>query len=66
MISAVEQVELTKSPYIYPGGVHVYRSGDSIAEGAHHIQVLVNQGPGELVLVTTYTTPEVNCSRRRI
>lgn len=56
----VEKGQLTHYSDIYPDGVHVYRAGDTISEGARHIHDGVNEGTEPLELTVTYFTPEGN------
>lgn len=58
LIAVVEQGELTHYADMYPGGVHVYRAGDSIIEGAGYRHEGVNEGPDDLVLMVTYVIRE--------
>lgn len=45
LVAVVEQGELTHYAEIYPGGVHVYRTGDSIIEGAGYPHEGAQRGP---------------------
>lgn len=54
LIAVVEQGTLTHYAPIYPGGVHVYETGDAIVEGAGYIHQGVNEGTEDVVLLVTY------------
>ena len=58
LIAVVEQGELTHYADIYPGGVHVYRQGESIIEGAGYPHEGRNEGDEDVVLMVTYVIPE--------
>lgn len=58
LIAVVAQGELTHYADIYPEGVHVYRTGESIVEGAEYVHEGVNEGDEDVVLWVTYITPE--------
>ncbi|MDZ4235347.1 MAG: cupin domain-containing protein [Dietzia sp.] len=58
LIAVVEQGELTHYAEIYPGGVHVYRQGESIIEGAGYPHEGRNEGDEDVVLMVTYVIPE--------
>lgn len=58
LIAVVDQGELTHYADIYPGGVHIYRTGDSIIEGAGYPHEGRNEGDEDVVLLVTYVTPE--------
>lgn len=58
LIAVVEQGELTHYADIYPGGVHVYRAGESIIEGAGYPHQGRNEGDEDVVLMVTYVIPE--------
>lgn len=58
LIAVVAEGELTHYADIYPGGVHVYTTGESIIEGAHYVHEGVNEGDENVVLWVTYITPE--------
>ncbi|MBB1036635.1 cupin domain-containing protein [Dietzia natronolimnaea] len=58
LIAVVEQGELTHYADIYPGGVHVYRAGESIIEGAGYPHEGRNEGDEDVVLMVTYVIPE--------
>lgn len=58
LIAVVEQGTLTHRAPIYPGGVHEYRTGESIFEGSGYRHEGTNEGEEDVVLVVTYLTPE--------
>lgn len=58
LIAVVEQGELTHYADIYPGGVHIYRQGESIIEGAGYPHEGRNEGDQDVVLMVTYVIPE--------
>lgn len=58
LIAVVAQGELTHYADIYPDGVHVYRTGESIVEGAEYVHEGRNEGDEDVVLWVTYITPE--------
>lgn len=58
LVVVVEEGQLTHYADVYPGGVHVYRAGDSVVEGARYVHEGINEGPENLVLMITYITPE--------
>lgn len=58
LIGTVESGELTHYAPIYPGGVHIYRTGDALVEGAGYVHEGRNEGTVDLVLRVTYVTPE--------
>lgn len=58
LIAVVEQGELTHYAEIYAGGVHVYRTGDSIIEGAGYPHEGRNEGREDVVLMVTYVIPD--------
>ena len=58
LVVVVEQGELTHRAETYPGGVHIYRAGDSVVESARYIHETVNEGTEDLVLTVTHFTPE--------
>ena len=58
LVAVVEQGALTHYAPIYPGGVHVYNTGDSIVEGAQYIPEGVNEGTEDVVLLVTYLIEE--------
>lgn len=58
LIAVVEQGALTHYAPVYPGGVHVYETGDSIIEGADYVHEGVNEGDEPVVLLVTYVTEE--------
>jgi quercetin dioxygenase-like cupin family protein len=58
LVAVVEQGELTHYAPVYPGGVHVYRTGDSIVEGARYVHEGTNLGTEDVVLMVTYIIAE--------
>jgi quercetin dioxygenase-like cupin family protein len=58
LVAVVEQGELTHYAPIYPGGVHVYETGDSIVEGEGYIHEGINEGTEDVVLLVTYVIAE--------
>lgn len=58
LIGVVEQGDLTHYADIYPEGVHVYRTGDAIIEGAGYPHEGRNEGSTDVVLWVTYLIPE--------
>jgi quercetin dioxygenase-like cupin family protein len=58
LIAVVAEGELTHYAGIYPGGVHVYKKGDSIIEGAGYRHEGRNEGDENVVLWVTYVIPE--------
>lgn len=58
LVAVVAEGELTHRAPIYPGGVHVYRAGDSLIEGPGYRHEGTNEGSTPTVLVVTYLTPE--------
>jgi quercetin dioxygenase-like cupin family protein len=56
LIAVVEAGELTHRAPVYPGGVHIYRTGESIVEGASYVHEGVNEGDEDVVLLVTYIT----------
>lgn len=58
LIGVVEQGELTHYADIYPEGVHVYRAGDAIVEGAGYPHEGRNEGDTDVVLWVNYVIPE--------
>jgi quercetin dioxygenase-like cupin family protein len=58
LVAVVEQGELTHYAPVYPTGVHVYRAGDSIVEGAGYVHQGVNEGTENVVLLVTYVIAE--------
>jgi quercetin dioxygenase-like cupin family protein len=57
LIVVVEMGELTHYADVYPGGVHVYRAGDSVVESARYILEGVNEGTEDVGMAVTYITP---------
>lgn len=58
LVAVVTAGELTHYADIYPTGVHVYETGDSIIEGAGYPHEGRNEGTEDVVLWVTYITPE--------
>jgi quercetin dioxygenase-like cupin family protein len=58
LVAVVEHGELTHYAPVYPSGVHVYREGDSIIEGAGYVHEGVNEGHEDVVLLVTYLIEE--------
>lgn len=58
LIAVVKQGALTHYAETYPAGVHVYRAGDSIIEGARYPHEGRNEGDEDVVLWVTYVIPE--------
>lgn len=58
LVAVVAEGELTHHAPIYPGGVHVYETGDSVIEGKGYPHEGRNEGDTDLVLLVTYVTPE--------
>jgi len=58
LVGVVTAGELTHHAPIYPGGVHVYRAGDAIVEGADYVHEGVNEGDEPVVLWVTYLIDE--------
>ncbi|MEN2740235.1 cupin domain-containing protein [Microbacterium sp. X-17] len=58
LIAVVEQGTLTHYAPIYPGGVHVYHTGDAIVEGSGYVHKGVNEGTDDVVLLVTYVIPD--------
>lgn len=58
LIAVVKEGNLTHYAAMYPGGVHVYETGDSIVEGAGYQHEGRNEGTSNVVLWVTYIIPE--------
>ncbi len=58
LVGVVHAGELTHYAPIYPDGVHVYRAGDAIVEGADYVHEGVNEGTEPVVLWVTYFIDE--------
>lgn len=58
LVGVVHAGELTHYAPIYPGGVHVYATGDAIIEGADYVHEGVNEGTEPVVLWVTYLIDE--------
>lgn len=58
LIAVVEQGELTHHAPTHKGGVHVYKAGESVFEGADYVHEGENKGDENVVLLVTYVTPK--------
>jgi quercetin dioxygenase-like cupin family protein len=58
LVAVVSEGTLTHYADIYPSGVHVYETGDSIIEGAGYRHEGRNEGDVDVVLWVTYIIPE--------
>ncbi|MDN4638700.1 cupin domain-containing protein [Agreia sp. PsM10] len=58
LVAVVAEGSLTHYADIYPSGVHVYETGDSIIEGAGYRHEGRNEGDESVVLWVTYIIPE--------
>lgn len=58
LIAVVKEGELTHYAETHPGGVHVYKAGDSIIEGASYPHEGRNEGDTDVVLWVTYVIPD--------
>ena len=58
LVVVVEQGELTHYADAHPGGVRVYRAGDSVVEDSRYVHETVNEGSEDLVVMVTHFTPE--------
>ncbi|MBF4634575.1 cupin domain-containing protein [Agreia pratensis] len=58
LVAVVSEGTLTHYADIYPSGVHVYNTGDSIIEGAGYRHEGRNEGDENVVLWVTYIIPE--------
>ena len=58
LVAVVSEGTLTHYADIYPSGVHVYKTGDSIIEGAGYHHEGRNEGDENVVLWVTYIIPE--------
>ncbi|MBC2874275.1 MULTISPECIES: cupin domain-containing protein [Streptomyces] len=58
LVGVVKAGTLTHYAPLYPGGVHVYRTGDSLTEGKGYVHEGRNEGTTPLVLWATYVTPK--------
>jgi quercetin dioxygenase-like cupin family protein len=58
LVAVVQQGELTHYADTHPDGVHVYRTGDSIIEGASYLHEGRNEGDVDVVLWVTYIIEE--------
>ncbi len=58
LIAVVQEGELTHYSETHPGGVRVYRAGESIIEGAGYPHEGRNEGDSDVVLWVTYVIPD--------
>ncbi|MFC5722300.1 cupin domain-containing protein [Streptomyces gamaensis] len=58
LVGVVKSGELTHKAPDHPGGVHVYKAGDSLVEGKGYIHEGRNEGKEPVVLWVTYMTPK--------
>ncbi|HEX5729610.1 cupin domain-containing protein [Microbacterium sp.] len=58
LIAVVQEGELTHYSETHPGGVRVYRAGESIIEGAGYPHEGRNEGASDVVLWVTYVVPD--------
>lgn len=58
LIGVVKQGSLTHYADLYPDGVHVYETGDSLVEGASYQHEGRNEGTTDVILWVTYIIPE--------
>ena len=58
LIAVVQEGELTHYSDTHPGGVRVYKAGESIIEGADYPHEGVNEGGTNVVLWVTYVIPD--------
>jgi quercetin dioxygenase-like cupin family protein len=58
LIAVVQEGELTHYSDTHPGGVRVYRAGESIIEGAGYPHEGRNEGADDVVLLVTYVIPD--------
>ncbi|MFI1967022.1 cupin domain-containing protein [Streptomyces pathocidini] len=58
LVGVVESGTLTHYARVHPGGVHVYKPGDSVVEGSGYIHEGRNEGTADVVLWVTYVTPK--------
>lgn len=58
LIAVVKEGALTHYADMYPGGVHVYDTGDAIVEGAGYPHEGRNEGTTDVILWVTYIIPE--------
>ncbi|MEU5548102.1 cupin domain-containing protein [Streptomyces sioyaensis] len=58
LVGVMASGTLTHYAPVYPGGVHVYRTGDSITESSGYIHEGRNKGTKPVVLWVTYMTPK--------
>lgn len=58
LIAVVQAGELTHYSQTHPGGVRVYKTGESIIEGAGYPHEGRNEGDTDVVLLVTYVIPD--------
>ena len=58
LVGVVHEGTLTHYADIYPDGVHEYKTGDSLIEGAGYKHEGKNEGEEDVVLWVTYIIPE--------
>ena len=58
LIAVVQEGELTHYSETHPGGVRVYKTGESIIEGAGYPHEGRNEGDTDVVLWVTYVIPD--------
>ena len=58
LIGVVKSGELTHYSETHPGGVHVYRAGDSLIEGPGYPHEGRNESDADVVLWVTYVIPD--------
>jgi quercetin dioxygenase-like cupin family protein len=58
LIAVVQAGELTHYSETHPGGVRVYKAGESIIEGAGYPHEGRNEGDSEVILWVTYVIPD--------
>ncbi len=58
VIGVIESGELTHYAPTHPGGVYVYKAGESLVEGPGYVHEGVNEGDVPVVLYVTYVTPD--------
>jgi quercetin dioxygenase-like cupin family protein len=54
LVAVVAKGEFTHYAPVYEDGVHVYRAGDAIVEGAGYVHEGANEGSEDVVLWVTY------------
>lgn len=58
LVAVVKSGVLTHYAPVYPGGVHIYKAGESIVEGPKYVHEGRNEGTQNVVLLVTYVTPQ--------